>query len=199
MAYTPETAHQGNYGSQQDYNQAMSDFKTASGNYAAYEDKMRRRIEARQNAQQAMMEREQKRRSGVWSNLGLVGTMVGSAFGPIGAAVGGFLGSGLGMGIAAARGGNPFDMGAQFEYMDMGLLGGAASGVASSMTQTKAANDANRLARAQNRTRLIEGGMDPAAFQPYSIRNAAPSVSLGSGPVSQRMQRNLGGQYYPAG
>lgn len=198
MAYTPETAHQGNYGSQQDYNQAMADFKTASGHYAAYEDKMRRRVEARQNAQQAMMEREQKRRSSVWSNLGLVGTMVGSAFGPIGAAVGGFLGSGLGMGIAAARGGNPFDMGAQFEYMDMGLLGGAASGVAGSMAQTKAANDANRLAIAENRARMIEQGMDPAAFQPYSIRHSAPSVSLGSGPVSERMQRNLGGQHYPA-
>ena len=192
MAYTPETAHQGNYGSQQDYNQAMSDFKTASGHYAAYEDKMRRRVEARQNAQQAMMEREQRRRSGVWSNLGLVGAMVGSALGPWGAAVGGLLGSGLGMGIAAARGGDPFDLGAQFEYMDMGLLGGAASGVAGSMAQTKAENDANRIARAENRTRMIEQGVDPAAFQPYSIRNAAPNVKL-----SDRLEDQLG-DYYAA-
>jgi hypothetical protein len=192
MAYTPETAHEAGYGSQQSYNESMDSFRGATKHYRNYEDKMKRRVEARQAAQAAMQEREQKRRASVWSNLGLVGTILGAPFGGVGAAIGGALGSVAGMGIAAARGGNPFDMGAQFEYMDMGLLGGAASGVASSMAQTKAANDANRLARAENRTRLIEGGMDPAAFQPYSIRNAAPNVKL-----SDRLGEQLG-DYYSA-
>ena len=193
MAYTPETAHEGSYGSQQDYNRAMSDFRTASGHYAKYEDRMRRRVEARQNAQLAMQEREQRKRASVWSNLGLMGVGLGAAIGgPIGAGIGGLLASGLGMGIAHARGGDPFDIGAQFEHMDMGLLASAAMGVGGSMKAQKAANDANRLARAQNRTLMIEQGMDPAAFKPYSIRNAAPNVKL-----SDKLGAQLG-DYYSA-
>lgn len=214
MAYTPETTDEGGYGSTQAYNQSMEDFRGAMGKYRQYEDKMRRRIEARQDAQWAMQERERKRKASVWSNLGLVGTIVGSAFGGVGAAIGGALGSVAGMGIAAARGGDPFDMGAQFEYMDMGLLGSAASGVAGSMASQKAQNEANRMAWAERKAYLTETGQIDPRITPRStsIKLGAPSVQLpsdfgayprgdmrgggidpspGQGPVSQRMRRRI--------
>jgi hypothetical protein len=201
MAYTPETADQGGYGSEQSYNNAMGQYGGAVKHYRKYEDKMRRRVESRQAAQDAMQKREQERRASVWSNMGLMFTGIGSAFGPIGAAVGGLAGSALGMGIAAARGGNPFDLSAQFEYMDMGLLGSAATGVAGAMMAQKKKNDKGQQDQKGNRDMqtVMPGGpsghgtmgvtLPPTASAPGSYEQFGPGAQAHSQKLSDRLKR----------
>jgi len=205
MAYTPETADQGGYGSEQSYNNAMGEYGGAVKHYRKYEDKMRRRVESRQAAQDAMQKREQERRASVWSNMGLMFTGIGSAFGPIGAAVGGLAGSALGMGIAAARGGNPFDLSAQFEYMDMGLLGSAATGVAGAMMAQKKKNDKGQQDQRDNdfqgqrgRTMMPGGSsghgtmgvtLPPTASAPGDYQQFGPGAQTYSQKLSDRLKR----------
>ena len=201
MAYTPETADQGGYGSEQSYNNAMGEYGGAVKHYRKYEDKMRRRVESRQAAQEAMQKREQERRASVWSNMGLMFTGIGAAFGPIGAAVGGLAGSALGMGIAAARGGNPFDLSAQLENMDMGLLGSAATGVAGSMMAQKNKNDISQQSRKGNRDMqtVMPGGpsghgtmgvtLPLTASAPGSYEQFGPGAQTYSQKLSDRLKR----------
>ena len=181
MATTMET--EPGWGSVEAYEQSMGKFREGMGKYRAHESKMMRRAEARQDAKLAMMRREQKRKSSVWSNLGLVATQICSAFGPWGALIGGLAGAGIGMGVAAARGGDPFDMGAQFEYMDPGLLMQAGSSVAGSMVATKARNDAAAQGLAER-----DAARRAAGYGPGSIQVPGDSV-----PVSSKMKERLQG------
>ena len=109
---------------------SLDKYKGMISSRRKYGDVLRAQMSSRENMRAAEQERERRKRASVWSNLALMGTGIGSVFGPIGSAVGTALGAGVGMISSAARGGNPFDMSAQFEYLDPGMLGFAAQGVA---------------------------------------------------------------------
>ncbi len=98
-----------------------------------YGDLLRTQSEAANRKREADAERERKKANSVWSNIAMLGTSVGSMFGPVGAAIGGLAGAGLGMGISAARGGNPFDFGAQLAGLDPSMAAKAAMSVGKSM------------------------------------------------------------------
>ena len=98
-----------------------------------YGDVLRKQAQFDKNRQMAIQERERKKANSVWSNIAMLGTSVGSMFGPMGAAIGGIAGAGLGMGMAAAKGGNPFDFGAQLAGLDPSMAAKAAMSVGKSM------------------------------------------------------------------
>ena len=98
-----------------------------------YGDVLRKQAQFDKNRQMAIQERERKKANSVWSNIGMLGVSVGSMFGPMGAAIGGVAGSALGMGMAAAKGGNPFDFGAQLSGLDPSMAAKAAMSVGKSM------------------------------------------------------------------
>ena len=98
-----------------------------------YGDELRKQAQFDKNRQRAIEERARKKANSVWSNIAMLGTSVGAMFGPVGAAIGGLAGAGLGMGMAAARGGDPFDMGAQLAGLDPSMAAKAAMSVGKSM------------------------------------------------------------------
>ena len=98
-----------------------------------YGDVLRKQAQFDKNRQMAIDERERKKANSVWSNIAMLGTSVGSMFGPVGAAIGGLAGAGLGMGMAAAKGGDPFDFGAQLSGLDPSMAAKAAMSVGKSM------------------------------------------------------------------
>lgn len=93
-----------------------------------YRESERKRIDREyrrhERKRKAAFEAERKKRASNWSNWATLGSGIGSMFGMpwIGAGVGSL----VGMGKSLASGGNPFDLGAQFKYLDPGMVGQAA-------------------------------------------------------------------------
>ena len=192
---------------------AMDDYKSMISERRKYGDVLRAQMTAKENMRSAEQERERKKRASVWSNLALMGAGIGAAFGPVGAAVGGALGTGVGMASAAARGGNPFDMSAQFEYLQPSMVGFAAQGISGAIkgapvVPTTASKAATTPAWAQSGDYQLQLGSSgspltsgysgapssytPSAAQPY----ANTSSALGGRSMSQRLQQQSQGSLY---
>tara|TARA_R100000234_G_C5003739_1_gene181551 strand:- start:5065 stop:5697 length:633 start_codon:yes stop_codon:yes gene_type:complete len=127
MAYQYDDPAQRMAQAQQARKDSLGQLRGAVRARSAYTDDVRRQIERDIRKSEIEKKNELKRRNSNWLNWTLLGTAVGSTFGMP------FLGAGLGTlfggGKALASGGDPFDVGAQFEYLDPRMATGAAMGI----------------------------------------------------------------------
>lgn len=184
---------------------AMDDYKSMISERRKYGDVLRAQMTAKENMRSAEQERERKKRASVWSNLALMGAGIGAAFGGVGAAVGAGLGAAVGMGTAAARGGNPFDMASQFEYLQPSMVGFAAQGISSAVkgppaltgkaatTPAWAQSGDYQLQLGSSGSPFATPGYTPSGAQPYTAKTSA---ALGGRPISQRLQQQSQGGLY---
>ena len=117
-------------GAEQRRQEMMGELRGTVSAARAYRESERKRIDREyrrhERKRKAAFEAERKKRASNWSNWATLGAGIGSMFTPIGTALGAGIGSLVGMGKSLASGGNPFDLGAQFKYLDPGMVGQAA-------------------------------------------------------------------------
>jgi|TARA_Y100000310_G_scaffold308174_1_gene351002 hypothetical protein len=115
---------------EQDRQKSMGRLRGTVSAARAYRESERKRIDREykraERKRKAAMEAERKKRASNWSNWAAMGAGIGSMFTPIGMPLGAGIGSLVGIGKSLASGGNPLDLGAQFKYLDPGMVSQAA-------------------------------------------------------------------------
>jgi len=174
---------------EQSRQQQMSDLRRTTAFANAYREserqKLQRRADQSRREREAAMESERKKRASNWSNWAAMGASLGSFIPGVGTALGAGIGGLLGAGKAWASGGDPFDIGAQFQYLDPGMVSQAAM-----MSQYSP-----QAAGATGETIAPDFGSD----KPFQLQGAGRTGELGYNPGGLSQHRYLDQKLDPTG
>jgi hypothetical protein len=168
----------------------MSNLRRTTAFANAYREserqKLQRRADKSRREREKAIEEERKKRASNWSNWASLGAGIGSMIPGVGTLLGGGIGALAGIGKSLASGGNPLDIGAQFEYLDPGLVGQAAM-----MSNYSPQAAASQVA---GETIAPDFGSDT----PFQLQSAGRTGELGYNPAGLSQHRFLDQKLNPA-